>query len=123
MLQFLGERAFDEKAEASLRGWLIRKTLPAAPNASHLADLVSEWLLSNRIDRPNAYSLSRLVKSAGREHEDHLFAGIHAQLDNATCTRLDALLVGQDGSTVFARPRSDIGPAQTQSTAWIEAFN
>ncbi len=103
ILQFLSVRAFDDEAEAHLRAWLINEVLPAAPNVSHLADLITDWLLSNRIDRPNASSLDRLIKSAGREHEDRLLAGIHAQLDSTTCARLDALLVEQEGSTAFAR--------------------
>jgi hypothetical protein len=111
ILQFLSVRGFDDEAEAHFRTWLINEVLPTAPNVSYLADLITDWLLSNRIDRPNASSLNRLIKSAGHEHEERLFAGIHAQLDNATCARLDALLVEQEGSTPFARLRSDIGPA------------
>ncbi len=82
---------------------------------SHLTDLITDWLLSNRIDRPNVTSLDRLIKSAGREQEDRLFAGIQAQLDSATYAWLDALLVEQEGSTPFARLRTDIGPASLAS--------
>jgi hypothetical protein len=115
ILQFLSVRAFDDEAKAHFRTWLIDEVLSTAPNVSYLADLITDWLLSNRIDRPNVFSLNRLIKSAGREHEDRLFAGIHAQLDSATCTRLDALLLEQEGSTPFARLRSDIGPASLAS--------
>jgi hypothetical protein len=115
ILQFLCVSPFDDEAEAHLRTWLINEVLPTAPNSPHLADLITGWLLSNRIDRPNSSSLDRLIKSAGREHEDRLFAGIHGQLDNATCARLDALLVEQEGSTPFARLRTDIGPASLAS--------
>ena len=78
ILQFLSVRAFDDEAEAHFRTWLIDEVLSTAPNVSYLADLITDWLLSNRIDRPNVFSLNRLIKSAGREHEDRLFAGIHA---------------------------------------------
>ena len=61
IVQFLSVSAFDDEAEAHLRTWLINEVLPTAPNLSHLADLITDWLLSNRIDRPNTSSLDRLT--------------------------------------------------------------
>jgi TnpA family transposase len=115
ILQFLNVRDFDDEAETQLRAWLIKEVLPAAPPVSYLADLITDWLLSNRIDRPKSSRLDRLIKSAGREHEDRLFAGIRTQLDSTTCARLNALLVEQEGSTPFSRLRSDIGPVSLAS--------
>ncbi|MCP4933405.1 MAG: DUF4158 domain-containing protein [bacterium] len=61
IFQFLSVRPFDDEAEANLRAWLINEVLPTAPNLSHLTDLITDWLLSNRIDRPNASSYFRSV--------------------------------------------------------------
>ena len=60
ILQFFGVRAFDTEAEASLSDWLISDSLPTAPNASHLDDLITDWLLRSRVDRPSDYSLRTL---------------------------------------------------------------
>jgi hypothetical protein len=115
ILQFLRVRAFDAEAGTSLREWLINETLPIAPNLSQLEDLIKDWLLHNRVDRPSNYKLDRLIKSARRAHEERLLNGVHAKLDSVAYARLDNLLAEQDGSTAFARLRSDIGPASLES--------
>lgn len=81
ILRFLGFRVFDTDAEMTLRMWLVDKVLPAAPNASALAEFVTEWLLLNQVERTNSYQIDRIVASAGREHEERLFAAINGHPD------------------------------------------
>ncbi len=108
-------RPFDKQAASRLRSWLIGAVFPNAPEPSHLDELLTQWLLDNRYERPGQYRLERHINSAERAFERRLFRDISGRLDRVTRARLDALLAEANGATEFSKLSADMGAASLES--------
>ncbi|MBF0374933.1 MAG: Tn3 family transposase [Alphaproteobacteria bacterium] len=116
ILEALGVRPFDGAAEVAFREWLLDEVMPMAPTATSLEERILGWLATAKVERPAAYRLDRLIRSARQAHETHVFQTLARQLDPATRHRLDALLTEpEDGEPTFLHLRADPGRVGLES--------
>ena len=110
ILDVLGVRPFDARAEAAFRAWLLEDVMPTAPTAAALEERIGEWMVAAKVECPAAYRLDRLIRSVRQTHESGIFQDVTAQLDPLMRQRLDALLAdGDEEEPVFQRLRADPG--------------
>jgi uncharacterized protein DUF4158 len=109
ILDHLAVAAFDEAAEARLRCWLADDLLPREPAPIVLGEEVALWFARERINRPGAYRLDRILHSAQAAHDDAALQRVADQLDAGACERLNALLTDDGEGTAFSRLAADPG--------------
>jgi hypothetical protein len=115
VLDYLAVAAFDDAAEVKFRGWLSGELLPREPASSVLEGEVSGWFVRERVSRPGAYRLDRILRSACAAHDDAALQRVAARLDAGMRERLDALLVDAGEGTGFARLAADPGRVGLES--------
>ena len=80
ILDFLAVTPFDKAAETAFRAWLADEVLRHEPNSAALEEQVSAWFARNRISRPGAYRLDRLLASARAAHDERAFRMVAERL-------------------------------------------
>ena len=88
ILSYLGVRSFDDQADADLRKWLMECVFLEVPEPSHLDELLTDWFLRMRVERPGGYNLSRLLRSAHQDFERSLFQSMCDQLSPTTRSKM-----------------------------------
>ena len=97
ILEFLAVKPFEETAEAEFCRWLTEEALPREPSLAALEEEIEAWFARDRIARPGAYRLDRIVRSARTAHDERAFQAVARRLDGETRSWLDALLTDADG--------------------------
>ena len=92
ILDHLAVAAFDDAAEARFRCWLAEGLLPGEPAPAVLEAEVGAWFARERVGRPGAYRLARILRSACAAHDDAVLQRVADRLDAGARERLDALL-------------------------------
>lgn len=109
ILDHLAVAVFDDAAEARFRRWLAEALLPREPSPSALEGEVSGWFARERVGRPGAWRLDRILRSARAAHDDAALRHVADRLDAGARERLDALLADNRAGTAFARLAADPG--------------
>jgi Domain of unknown function (DUF4158) len=109
ILDHLAVAAFDEAAETRLRRWLADDLLPREPASAALEEEIALWFARERITRPGAYRLDRILHSAQAAHDDAALRRVADQLDVGACGRLNALLADDGEGAAFSRLAADPG--------------
>jgi TnpA family transposase len=109
ILDHLAVAAFDEAAETRLRRWLADDLLPREPASTALEEEIALWFARERITRPGAYRLDRILHSAQAAHDDAALRRVADQLDVGACGRLNALLAYDGEGAAFSRLAADPG--------------
>ena len=109
ILDHLAVADFDDAAEARFRRWLADELLPREPSPAVLEGEVSGWFARERITRPGACRLDRILRSARAAHDDAVLQRVADRLDAGVRERLDALLTDDGEGTAFARLAADPG--------------
>ena len=109
ILDHLAVAAFDEAAETRLRRWLADDLLPREPASAALEEEIALWFARERITRPGAYRLDRILHSAQAAHDDAALRRVADQLDVGACGRLNALLAYDGEGAAFSRLAADPG--------------
>ena len=115
ILNFLAVTPFDKAAETAFRAWLADEVLPHEPNSVAVEEQVTTWFARNRISRPGAYRLDRLLASARAAHDDRAFRMVAERLDVETRRGLDSLLADDGTGAVFSRLQADPGRVGLES--------
>ena len=115
ILDHLAVAAFDDAAEARFRRWLAEGLLPGEPAPAVLEAEVGAWFARERIGRPGAYRLDRILRSACAAHDDAVLQRVADRLDAGARERLDALLADDGEGTAFARLAADPGRVGLES--------
>jgi TnpA family transposase len=115
ILDHLAVAAFDDAAEARFRRWLTDELLPREPSASALEAETGAWFARERVSRPGAYRLDRILRSARAAHDDAALQRVADRLDASVRERLDALLADDGEGAAFARLAADPGRAGLES--------
>jgi hypothetical protein len=74
-----------------------------------LEEEVALWFARERINRPGAYRLDRILHSTQAAHDDAALQRVADQLDAGACERLNALLTDDGEGTAFSRLAADPG--------------
>jgi Domain of unknown function (DUF4158) len=109
ILDHLAVAAFDDTAEARFRRWLAEGLLPGEPASAVLEAEVGAWFARERVTRPGAYRLERILRSARAAHDDAALQRVADRLDAGARERLDVLLADDGKGTAFARLAADPG--------------
>ena len=88
ILDHLAVAAFDEAAEAAFRRWLADELLPREPAPAALEEEIAGWFARERVTRPGAYRLDRILRSARAAHDDAALQRVADRLDAGTRERL-----------------------------------
>src|SRR3954468_1432980 len=115
ILDHLAVAAFDDTAEARFRRWLAEGLLPGEPASAVLEAEVGAWFARERVTRPGAYRLDRILRSARAAHDDAALRRVADRLDAGLRARLDALLTDDGDGTAFARIAADPGRVGLES--------
>ena len=115
ILDHLAVAAFDDAAEARFRRWLAEGLLPGEPAPAVLEAEVGAWFARERVGRPGAYRLDRILRSACAAHDDAVLQRVADRLDAGARERLDALLADDGEGTAFARLAADPGRVGLES--------
>jgi TnpA family transposase len=115
ILDHLAVAAFDDAAEARFRRWLAEGLLPGEPAPAVLEAEVGAWFARERVGRPGAYRLARILRSACAAHDDAVLQRVADRLDAGARERLDALLADDGEGTAFARLAADPGRVGLES--------
>jgi TnpA family transposase len=115
VLDHLAVAAFDNAAEAKFRGWLADDLLPREPAPAVLEAEVGAWFARERVTRPGAYRLDRILRSARAAHDDAALWRVADRLDAGARERLDALLADTGEGTAFACLAADPGRVGLES--------
>lgn len=115
ILDFLAVTPFDKAAETAFWVWLADEILPREPNSVALEEHVSTWFARNRISRPGAYRLERMLASARAAHDERAFRTVAERLDGEIRRRLDALLADDGTGATFSRLQADPGRVGLES--------
>ena len=115
ILDHLAVAAFDDAAEARFRCWLAEGLLPGEPAPAVLEAEVGAWFARERVGRPSAYRLDRILRSACAAHDDAVLQRVADRLDAGARERLDALLADDGEGTAFARLAADPGRVGLES--------
>jgi TnpA family transposase len=115
ILDHLAVAAFDDAAEARFRRWLAEGLLPGEPAPAVLEAEVGAWFARERVGRPGAYRLDRILRSACAAHDDAVLQRVAERLDAGARERLDALLADDGEGTAFARLAADPGRVGLES--------
>ncbi len=76
---------------------------------------VGAWFARERVGRPGAYRLDRILRSACAAHDDAVLQRVADRLDAGARERLDALLADDGEGTAFARLAADPGRVGLES--------
>ena len=106
---------FDGAAEAAFRRWLAEELLLREPGPAALGEEIASWFARERVRRPGAYRLDRILRSACAVHDDAALQRVTDRLDAGTRGRLDALLADDGEGTAFARLVADPGRVGLES--------
>jgi hypothetical protein len=109
ILDHLAVATFDEAAEARLRRWLADDLLPREPASAALEEEIALWFARERITRPGAYRLDRILHSTQAAHDDAALQRVADQFDAGACGRLNALLADDGEGTAYSRLTADPG--------------
>ncbi len=115
ILDHLAVADFSEAAEARLRRWLAEDMLPREPSPTVLEAAVGGWFARERVGRPGAWRLERILRSARAAHDDAALRRVADRLDAGARERLDALLADDGAGTAFARLAADPGRVGLES--------
>ena len=89
VLDHLAIAAFDDAAEARFRRWLAEGLLPGEPTPAALEAEVGAWFARERVTRPGAWRLDRILRSARAAHDDAALQRVADRLDAGARERLD----------------------------------
>jgi hypothetical protein len=109
VLDHLAVGAFDDAAEAALRAWLLAEALPGEPRSQALEEAVSGWFAREKVIRPGAYQLDRILCSARVAHDDAVLATVDGRLTPAMRGGLDVLLADDGDGAPYTRLSADPG--------------
>jgi hypothetical protein len=109
VLDHLAVADFDNAVEARFRRWLADELLPREPSLAVLEAEVGGWFARERITRPGAWRLDRILCSARAAHDDTVLQRVADRLDAGARERLDALLTDDGKGTVFGQLAADPG--------------
>ncbi len=109
ILDYLAVADFDDSVEARFRCWLGDEVLPREPSPAVLEGEVGSWFARERITRPGAWRLDRILRSARAAHDDVVLQRVADRLDTGARERLDALLTDDGEGTAFAQLAADPG--------------
>jgi Domain of unknown function (DUF4158) len=115
IIDHLSVAAFDEAAEGRFRRWLADNVLPREFAPSVLDEELSGWFARNRLTRPGAYRLGRIMRSAQAAYDDAALRRVAERLDIGMRERLGALLADDDDGTAYARLAADPGRVGLES--------
>jgi TnpA family transposase len=115
ILDHLAVAPFDDAAELRLRRWLADELLPREPAPSALDGEVGAWFARERVTRPGAWRLERILRSARAAHDDAALQRVADRLNAGARERLDALLADDSEGTAFARLAADPGRVGLES--------
>src|SRR3954469_14949564 len=115
ILDHLAVAAFDDAAEARFRRWLADELLPREPVPSAMDAAIGGWFAGERVGRPGACRLGRILRSARATHDDTALQRVADRLDAGLRARLDALLADDGEGTAFARIAADPGRVGLES--------
>ena len=104
---YLAVADFDDLVEARFRRWLGDELLPRELSPAVLEGEVSSWFARERITRPGAWRLDRILRR--RPHDDAVLQRVADRLDAGARERLDALLTDNGEGTAFAQLAADPG--------------
>ena len=109
ILDYLAVADFDDSVEARFRRWLGDELLPREPSPAVLEGEVSSWFARERITRPGAWRLDRILRSARAAHDDAVLQRVADRLDAGARERLDALLTDNGEGTALVQLAADPG--------------
>ena len=115
ILDHLAVAAFDDPAEARFRRWLADELLPRELVPSAMDAEIGGWFAGERVGRPGACRLDRILRSARATHDDTALQRVADRLDAGLRARLDALLADDGEGTAFARVAADPGRVGLES--------
>lgn len=115
VLDHLAVTPFDNVAEAKFRRWISGDLLPREPAPSALDGEVSGWFARERVNRPGAYQLDRILRSARATYDDAGLQRVADRLDAGMRERLDALLADAGDGIGFTRLAADPGRVGLES--------
>ena len=115
ILDHLAVAAFDDTAEARFRRWLADELLPRELVPSAMDAEIGGWFAGERVGRPGACRLDRILRSARATHDDTALRRVADRLDAGLRARLDALLADDGEGTAFARVAADPGRVGLES--------
>src|SRR5215218_7851564 len=95
ILDHLAVTAFDDTAEARFRRGLADELLPRELVPSAMDAEISGWFAGERVGRPGACRLGRILRSARATHDNTALQRVADRLDAGLRARLDALLPDQ----------------------------
>jgi hypothetical protein len=106
---------FDDAAEAAFRRWLAEELLPREPGPAVLEEEIASWFARGRVNRPGAYRLDRILRSACAAHDDVALQRVTDRLDAGMRGRLGALLADDGEGAAFGRLVADPGRVGLES--------
>jgi len=109
ILDHLAVATFDDDAAAVLRRWLTDEALPRELRPAALEEEISGWFARNRIVRPGAYRLDRIVRSTRATYDDAALQSVADRIDAGVRERLNALLSDDGEGAAFTRLAADPG--------------
>jgi TnpA family transposase len=115
ILDHLAVAAFDETVETRFRRWLSDDLLPRELASAALEEEIGGWFARERIIRPGAYRLDRILLSAQAARDDATLQQVTDCFDTAACGRLNALLADDGEGAAFLRLASDPGRVGLES--------
>src|SRR5215212_7326606 len=115
ILDHLAVAAFDDTAEARFRRGLADELLPRELVPSAMDAEIGGWFAGERVGRPGACRLGRILRSARATHDDTALRRVADRLDAGLRARLDALLTDDGEGTAFARIAADPGRVGLES--------
>lgn len=115
ILDHLAVATFDDDAETALRRWLTDEALPRELRPAALEEEISGWFARNRIVRPGAYRLDRIVRSTRATYDDAALQSVADRLDAGVRERLNALLSDDGEGAAFTRLAADPGRVGLES--------
>jgi hypothetical protein len=92
----LGFREMGAEDAAALGAWLVERVLPREHREARALEDVLAECRKRGLEPPTTDRLVRLIRSAVRSFEEHLYARTHARLSAQTRAALDALIEHDD---------------------------
>ncbi len=115
ILDHLAVAAFDETVETRFRRWLSDDLLPRELASVALEEEIGGWFARERIIRPGAYRLDRILHSTQAARDDATLQRVADCFDTAACGRLNALLADDGEGAAFSRLAADPGRVGLES--------
>ena len=115
VLEHLAVRDLDTEVVAQFRAWLLCDCLPGELATLALEEAIVTWFTHEKVVRPGAYRLDRIVRSARVAHDEAVLTTIAARLDDGVRGRLDALLADEGFGAPYTRLSADPGKVGLES--------